>query len=144
MREEPMQSLTERWPSWFNIRGDIRETRMPDGFAHGDGWFKIIWKLSGDLEPLVEETEKVAGQPFEILRVKEKFGRLRFYTSHTADALRRRIETARTESLSTREIGAQPGSRREHRWTWTVCDDHDRDERETAKPLGQDAQWGAR
>jgi len=74
MRKE----LVERWPSWFNVNGSTYQTRMVDGFAHGDGWFDIVWRLCQDLEPLVAE----AGQPFEVLQVKEKFGGLRFYVSH--------------------------------------------------------------
>jgi len=47
---------------------------MADGFAHGDGWFDIVWRLCEDLEPLVAETENGTGRPFEVLQVKQKFG----------------------------------------------------------------------
>ena len=49
MRREFGQKLVERGPSWF---------RMWDGFAHGDGWFDILWMLNEDLEPLAAEAEK--------------------------------------------------------------------------------------
>jgi hypothetical protein len=65
MRGELEQKLVERWPSWFTVTGDQRETRMADGFAHGDGWFNIVWRLCEDLEPLVAEAEKATGHPFE-------------------------------------------------------------------------------
>jgi len=64
MRRELEQKLVERWPSWFNVTGNQRETRMADGFAHGNGWFNIVWRLCEDLEPLVAEAEKVTGHPF--------------------------------------------------------------------------------
>jgi hypothetical protein len=79
MRRELEQKLVERWPSWFNVNGYPRKTRMADGFAHGNGWFNIVWKLCEDLEPLVAEAEKVTGRPFEVLQVKQKLGRLRVY-----------------------------------------------------------------
>src|ERR1039458_1965857 len=31
MRKELEQKLVERWPTWFNVNGDIRETLMPLG-----------------------------------------------------------------------------------------------------------------
>jgi hypothetical protein len=74
MRRELEQKLVERWPSWFNVTGNQRETRMADGFAHGNGWFNIVWKLCEDLEPLGAEAEKATGRPFEVLQVKQKSG----------------------------------------------------------------------
>jgi hypothetical protein len=28
---------------------------MPSGFLHDDGWFGILWRLCGDMVPLVAE-----------------------------------------------------------------------------------------
>jgi len=124
MRSELEQRLGERWPSWFNVKGDQRETRMADGFAHGDGWFDIVWRLCEDLEPLVAEAEKATGRPFEVLQVKQKFGSLRFYVNHGTDAIRKRIETAQLESLGTCEVCGKPGKRREGDCIRTVCNEH--------------------
>ena len=55
MRKELEQKLVERWPKWFDTGGDIRYTAMPRGFVHDDGWFDLLWRLCGDLEPLVAE-----------------------------------------------------------------------------------------
>jgi hypothetical protein len=68
MRKELKQKLVERWPTWFNIKGDIRHTAMPWGFTHDDNWFDIVRRLCEDLEPLV------ADHQFEVLQVKEIFG----------------------------------------------------------------------
>ena len=126
MRRELEQKLIERWPSWFKVNGDFRETRMMDGFVHGDGWFDIVWRLCEDLEPLVIEAEKATGQPFEVLQVKEKFGGLRFYVSHShrTDAIRQRIGAAELESVRTCEVCGQPGSRRKGELSPVVCDEH--------------------
>jgi hypothetical protein len=35
MRRELEQKLVERWPSWFNVTGNQRETRMVDGLCPG-------------------------------------------------------------------------------------------------------------
>jgi hypothetical protein len=114
MRRELEQKLVERWPSWFNVNGDPLETRMADGFAHGDGWLEIVWRLCEDLEPLVAEAEKATVRPFEVHQVKEKFGGLRFYVSvsHRTDAILQRIEIAESESLRTCEVCGKPGKGR--------------------------------
>jgi hypothetical protein len=124
MRKELEQKLVERWPSWFNVNGSTYETRMSDGFAHGDGWFDIVWKLCEDLEPLLVAAE--AGQPFEVLQVKQKFGSLRFYVSHRhrTDAILQRIQAAEVESLHTCEECGKPGTLRTIGWIRTMCDEH--------------------
>ena len=124
MRKELEQKLAERWPTWFNLHGDARQTRMADGFSHGDGWFDILWRLCENLEPLVTEAEKVSGCPFEVLQVKEKFGGLRLYVSHLTEAIWARIEEAELESLRTCELCGDPGRRREGGWIQTLCESH--------------------
>jgi len=124
MRKELEQRLVERWPTWFNVGGDLRQTRMADGFCHGDRWFGILWWLCEDLEPLVKEFEEQTGQRFEVLQVKEKLGGLRFYVNHRADAISERITAAELESIRTCEVCGQPGKRREGNWTRTLCGEH--------------------
>jgi len=124
MRKELEQKLVERWPTWFNVGGDPRQTRMADGFSHGDGWFEILWRLCEDLEPLVAEAERQTGHPFEVLQVKEKLGGLRFYVNHRTDAISERIAAAELESIRICEVCGQPGKRREGNWIRTLCDEH--------------------
>ena len=126
MRKELEQKLVERWPTWFNIKGDIRHTAMPWGFTHDDGWFGLLWRLCEDLEPLVTEMEQAGGRQFEVLQVKEKFGGLRFYVNCRKEkAIRQRIGAAAEESFRTCEVCGQPGRLRELRWIKTLCDEHD-------------------
>ena len=124
MRKELEHKLIERWPTWFNTGGDIRNTAMPLGFQHGDGWFDILWRLFEGLEPLATELEKQTGRPFEVLQVKEKFGGLRVHVNDKNDAIRQRIEMAQQESVRTCEICGQPGRLRDDSWIKTVCDKH--------------------
>jgi hypothetical protein len=123
MRRELEQKLVGRWPSWFHVTGNQGETRMADGFAHGDGWFNIVWRLCEDLEPLVAEAEKATGRPFEVLQVKQKLGGLRFYVSHRTDAILQRIEIGESESLRICEVCGKPGKLRDD-CIRTACDDH--------------------
>ena len=113
MRRELEQKLVERWPSWFKVSGDPRKTRMTDGFAQGDGWCAIVWRLCEDLESLVTEAEKATGQQFEVTQVKEKFGGRRFYINHGTDAIRKRIEKAMVEASVTCFECGNPGKQRE-------------------------------
>ena len=118
--------MVERWPTWFNTEGDVRDTAMPRGFEHDDGWFDILWRLCEDLEPMVAEFERTTGRQFEVLQVKEKFGGLRFYvTCRKEEAIRQRIGTAAQESFRTCEICGQPGILREDGRIKILCDEHD-------------------
>ena len=127
---EPMkkgleQKLVKRFPAWFDVNGDVRRTLMPFGFQCGDGWFNILWRLCTDLEPLVAEIEKEAGEGFEVLQVKQKMGILRFYVTHHTDAIDGRIEEAQIQSARTCEVCGQPGRQREIRgWIRAACDEH--------------------
>jgi hypothetical protein len=125
MREELEQKLVARWPTWFNTGGDIRDTAMPRGFEHGDGWFDILWRLCEDLEPLVAEFEVAGGPKFEVLQAKEKFGGLRFYVNCCRnEAIRQRIGIAADDSLRICEVCGQPGKLREGRSIRTMRDHH--------------------
>ena len=125
MRRELEQRLVERWPTWFNTEGDIRETAMARGFEHDDGWFDILWRLCQDLEPMVA-IEEAGGQKFEVLQVKEKFGGLRFYVNCRGnEAMSQRIGIAADESFRTCEVCGQSGTLRENRSIKTLCDEHD-------------------
>ena len=124
MRKELEQTLVERWPSWFDVQGDPCLTRMPDGFAHDDGWFDILWQLCEDLEPIVAEIERKTGNPFEVRQVKEKLGGLRFYVNYSNDAIVDRIAAAQLDSLKTCEVCGQPGTRRKGNRIRTRCDEH--------------------
>ena len=83
MRKQLEEKLARHWPSWFDMSGDVRRTLMSFGFMCGDGWFGLLWRLCERLEPLVVEFERETGEKFEVIEVKQKFGGLRFYTSHS-------------------------------------------------------------
>jgi hypothetical protein len=121
MTKELELRLIERWPAWFNVTGDLSQTLMPFGFQHGDGWFRIVWRLCEDLEPLIAKAENDSEKPFEVLQVKEKLGTLRFYVSHHTDEIDERIANAQTESTRNCEICGQCGSLHDLK---TRCEEH--------------------
>jgi hypothetical protein len=106
------------------VEGDIRETLMPLGFQHGDGWFDLIWRLCERLEPVVTAAQAETGRPFQVLQVKEKFGGLRFSPNYKNDAISALIEAAEIESFHTCEVCGQPVQRRGDSWLQTTCDEH--------------------
>lgn len=122
MRQELERKIVVRWPTWFDVDGDVRRTRMADGFAHGDGWFPLLWQLCEDLEPEVQQMEKETGTPFRVLQVKEKFGALRFYVAHSNPDVDLIIAAAQQRSLRTCELCGKPGSLR-IQWQKTLCDE---------------------
>lgn len=118
MSPELEKQFVERWPKWFDIHGSIQHTLMPFGFAVGDGWFDLLWRLCVDLEPL-------AGPTFEVVQVKEKFGRLRFYIEGGGgdfEKIFQRINQAEKESGKTCEQCGKPGKIRGTTWLRAVCD----------------------
>jgi hypothetical protein len=121
MTKELEQKLADRFPGWFDLKGDPRETLMCFGFTHGDGWFDLVWRLCEQIEPLVQRMEP----PFEAFQVKEKFAGLRFYTGNTGNpAVHELISAAQSASFHICELCGQPGKRRSGRWIRTLCDEH--------------------
>ncbi len=125
MKQELQQKIISRWPKWFDVHGDLRQTLMPWGFCHDDGWFDLLWRLCQALEPLVGEWEKETGRKFEVVQVKEKLGGLRVYVVRDVSlAIRERIEAAGEESYRTCEICGEAGVLRQDGWLKTLCDRH--------------------
>jgi hypothetical protein len=125
MRKELELKMANRWPGWFDLNGDPRRTLMRFGFAHGDGWFDLVWQLCEQIEQVVDQ-----GQPFEVCQVKEKMGGLHFYTMGPCpDEVERLIDVAGEESVRTCEVCGQPGLWDGHgwegeRWIKTRCEQH--------------------
>jgi hypothetical protein len=131
MQKELELKIANRWPGWFDLTGDPRRTLMCFGFAHGDGWFDLVWRLCEQIEQVVDKD-----QPFEVLQVKEKLGGLRFYTTDSNDAVHGLICAAGEESVHICEVCGQPGTWdgegwEGDRWVKTRCEEH----RSIAGPL---------
>ena len=83
-----------------------------DGFWCGDGWFGILNELSEGIARLAMEE---GGTMPSVIRVKEKFGGLRYYLSNVEpqiqDAVYELVRVAEDESTRTCESCGAPGIR---------------------------------
>jgi hypothetical protein len=125
MNKELEQRFFRRWPTWFDSTGHTRWNPMARGFENvGDGWFRVLWKLCEDIEPIVAGAEE-SGERFQILQVKEKLGTLRFYVNIAREAILDRADAARYESSRTCDLCGTPGQQRdEGGWIIVRCEEH--------------------
>ena len=101
MTKDLEKRLSEEFPNLYkDIYGPMDKTCMHWGLECGDGWFDLIWRLSGKLESLIVEWMK---QNLHIsiprtVQVKEKFGTLRFYMENGTNEMCKLIYEAEEES----------------------------------------------
>ena len=86
----------------------------------GDGWYKIIDDLCGELQALSDKT----GHQVVAFQVKEKFGSLRFYASPSSIEIMDIISGAEHLSENTCEDCGEPGEIRDGSWLRTLCEAH--------------------
>jgi hypothetical protein len=136
MNKELELRIVNRWPDWFDVKGDLRRTLMPFGFDCGDGWFDLIWNLCEEIEEILPKLDKLqrvenkldnAPKQFEVVQVKQKFASLRFYVNGNADyEINQKIFDliSKAEDLSgkTCEECGQPGEIRGERYLQTLCE----------------------
>lgn len=130
MRKELTQKLFSDYPKLYVDKDKPDHVSlMCYGFECGDGWFNLINELSRSLEKLIEERNL----NLRAFQVKQKFGRLRFYTEHenaskddTAD-IYAAIRGAEDMSYKTCEMCGKPGVIRNDRsWATVLCDEHNK------------------
>lgn len=129
MNDSLQQRLFREFPNLYCDRNTTHNTRMCDGFACGDGWFDLIYKLSGKLEKMIvdyKRNNKDDPKPPRAFQVKSKFGALCFYMSHyTSDEMRELIDEAESKSHKTCEVCGRSGKLRDDkRWHKTLCEEH--------------------
>jgi hypothetical protein len=121
MKKELEQKLVQRWRSWFKVNGDPGKTRMAVGFAHGHGWFNIVWRLCEELEPLVAEAEKATGRPDRSLAGPNKNSPDFMSTYPTRQTpYGSASKPLNCEAIRTCEVCGKPGRRRDGDWIRTV------------------------
>ena len=105
MNDTNTQTLFSRYPRLYRGRTlSPQESAMSWGFQCGDGWFDLINGLSAKIEAeccRLRDAEgwNEAGLPIAT-QVKEKFGTLRFYMTHSriTPAIEAMIDEALAES----------------------------------------------
>lgn len=117
MRPDLDKSLCADFPNLYRERhGDVRETRMADGFP-GDGWEPLIRAMSETIEPFCVGTDLRCAQ------IKQKHGILRVYMESSAsipDEVRAAVSNAVGESARTCEGCGAP--RRPRSSSLPLCD----------------------
>lgn len=131
MKKEFDEALCHDFPLLFKDRdSDMRTTAMCWGFP-GDGWEPLIRRLARKIEVAIQEGIS-AGRWSEdnhprASQVKEKYGGLRFYMTHTSDEIEDLIQVAEVEADKTCEWCGEPGTLRNGGWMVTLCDKHNED-----------------
>lgn len=83
----------------------------------GDGWYNLILNLCESIEKDLKEIND-----FEVLQIKEKYGRLRFYTTHVPEHIFQLIREAESQSQLICEVCGDKGEKRKTTWIFTRCD----------------------
>lgn len=85
-----------------------------------DGWMPIIEQLCKSIQHHVDTTGM---KQVEVVQIKEKFGGLRFYTTHADDEVMAMINEAEHKADKTCErCGAEGEVRNSKPWIKTLCD----------------------
>lgn len=129
MNASNTETLIKDFPRLYRGREkSITESSMPFGFACGDGWFALIYKLSAEIEAIAKKhniDENTDAWP-KAVQVKEKFGGLRFYIDIESESIRKQVsdlvEQAEGKSFTICERCGQPGKVRFDSWVKTLCD----------------------
>jgi hypothetical protein len=121
------EQLCEKYPKLFIDRhGSPSKTLMCFGFEHGDGWYKILDALCGQIQnhlDWINRKEETVKQVV-VIQVKEKFGGLRFYYEGGDKVVDGMVRMAESWAAVTCEQCGKPGQMRTGGWIKTLCDEH--------------------
>ena len=121
MREDLDRKLVETFPKIFADRyGDLRATAMCWGFSCDDGWYWLLYELCSSLQ---WDTDHNKHPQVVASQVKEKYGRLCFYTQGADERQQGMISMVEAMSTSVCEICGAIGAetRGAPRWLKTTC-----------------------
>lgn len=85
-----------------------------------NGWFELVWRLSGQLEELIAQAPEAEQATYFAVQVKEKWGQLRFYLSASTEAMLQATEVALEESGQLCEVCGAPGTIL-HQGSWVIA-----------------------
>src|SRR5687768_16198040 len=110
MNDANNKKLKEDFPllySHFLENMTPNQTLMAYGLECGDGWFKVVYDLSRQIECMIKTLPSESRELFYVDQVKEKFGSLRFYMHTSTDEMDEMIRAAEAKSMETcEECGA--------------------------------------
>jgi ribosomal protein L37AE/L43A len=130
MNQKNTKELLESFPQlYWQHSLPCTQTAMCWLFECDDGWNDLIWRLSEEIAPLVDNynnslaKEDFNKERFGVVQVKTKFGGLRYYTNWSIKEIDDIIEKYEIESYSTCEFCGKPGTQRGGGWIYTLCDE---------------------
>ena len=98
---------------------------LPMTFDCDDGWFKLLYQISKDIQRVIDNQPDELLKDFAVLQVKEKFGELRFYVGSFNQEIGDLIKKAEEMSGQLCEICGKKGSMSvKGGWYKTVCPYH--------------------
>lgn len=126
MKKELQEKLFNDFPLLYQDKDlPMTQTCMCWGIDTGNGWFNILYELSEKLYPLIlqwkEENPDDPDHP-RASQVKEKFGTLRFYMTHSTDEMEDLIDEAERKTAITCETCGAPGETTNNGWVFTLCE----------------------
>ena len=90
-------------------------------FEIGEGWFNILWDLCEKIESELENFDKDIKDNFRVLRIKEKFGELRFEVNFEPGNVDIFIKEAEEMSVRICENCGREGEIKDLPWLQALC-----------------------
>ena len=123
VKKELDDQLCQKFPNLYRDRNKHPvESPMHWGFECGDGWFKLIYDLSEELEAEILKLPESERENYCASQVKEKYGTLRFYMTKDTPKMREIIIKYENISAETCERCGSSGTTRGQDWYVTLCD----------------------
>jgi hypothetical protein len=130
-QEKRRENIEARYPNVFRSGTNIDDPKQSVGTVYwefGYGWDTLIENLAAAIDREIERDPSLAqgDTPFQILRMKEKFGTLRFYYAGGNDRIRGLVDMTEKLSGSVCEICGSLGTMCKHKngtWIKTLCED---------------------
>jgi len=124
MKIELQNKLYKKYPKIFAQKDlTIQQSCMPWGFDCGDGWYWLIENLCGCIQSYIDNNKHLKIEQTEATQVKEKFGRLDFYTSGGDELIEGMVWLTHYQSAEICEVcGSSENVSQSKGWIYTRCE----------------------
>lgn len=99
----------------------LKNNLLAFGFMCGVGWHPLIFEMMDEIQDIVDRDNL---DDFEITEIKEKYGKLRVYTTHYIEEIATIIRKYEDRSSRICELCGKRGRARNiNKWITTICDE---------------------